>query len=915
MNLLNRCELWMDRNEIWKVIQTIEEMPQDQRTPALVSMLGWAYCRLAEGDHRLYDKALRLLLSVKEPLKDDYRWNFRMAMVYTALDFDNQAGMHARKALRIRRGDNAARLVLENAERRMVCPLYQRTFRKRVKEAWNDFTANECALRDAIDRAETKEGTAEGLALGRRIFYPVIRGVSFALGKREDTYVLTLSPDGSIITLYKILYFLKAMPQELRDRWIVRAGRGADPRILSGATAGDVTVTWKAADDGYTFRLCSPELTEKNPEEEKKAAQILLRGALGELNLLALSARGEVVPEREEQGVPLASLGAALAAEGVKMVSDGEEALRRRARAYGGYPIRDTHSDWRLDVKQGYSECMEPVEGYLASEDRPVDLFHQDGVAAAFFICRREDTPDTYQSAKEIAAALKAYIEERGLTDTVTFTGWADGLYSFYIDVLSWAPADFLKGAEDFFRKKGFRQCGYHTFRRHIPTMYLLKENPSPKPPKRAPRPILTEDFVTHLEGYMGETEGYFEAMLHDLEAYLTEGAATGRFTQEEAREDLDTALWYAYACLNMGTYETYWKAAQWMPASEPRAAGCGKWYYRYAVALMNCGRLEEARTYAEKGVQEEPDYPWIWLVAGKLRSHFGDREGALEAVGRGLFLEPDNYEFQTLRKEILRGATLEEMEYHWIDPESDRNLLEGLDDDTDEKRRALACITTDEGALQTIFELFQTPGMDTSGPYCILHYPVCGHMVDVVFLMNTAGLSKLNLEWIRKWKKDLDSGVWLTRENGEDEGLLEAVFVGLDYTVMLRYIPSRGDVYFDVPPAPARRRTAEASLEETAVLFRDQACSTEAFAAALEQEGLSAENVGDDTVIAVDGDLTAVLCFYNQTKERPGLPAHKAYVTAAVIGEETNREARQALLDKVLRTCTVQPGAIAVLI
>lgn len=145
---------------------------------------------------------------------------------------------------------------------------------------------------------------------------------------------------------------------------------------------------------------------------------------------------------------------------------------------------------------------------------------------------------------------------------------------------------------------------------------------------------------------------------------------AGGEFTEEQARADLDLALWYAYACNNIGDYDYYYKAAQWMPASEPaaEAAKSGIWYYRYACALMYCGRLEEARHYAETGVALDPAYPWGWLEVGKLRAHFGDQAGALEAVARGLELVPGDYEFTTLRREILEGRTLEEMEFHWID-------------------------------------------------------------------------------------------------------------------------------------------------------------------------------------------------------------------------------------------------------
>ena len=61
------------------------------------------------------------------------------------------------------------------------------------------------------------------------------------------------------------------------------------------------------------------------------------------------------------------------------------------------------------------------------------------------------------------------------------------------------------------------------------------------------------------------------------------------------------------------------------MKDSEKNATGCATWYYRYSVALMHCGRLEEAWICGARR-SEEPDYPWIWLHLGKLRAHFGDK-------------------------------------------------------------------------------------------------------------------------------------------------------------------------------------------------------------------------------------------------------------------------------------------------
>ena len=141
--------------------------------------------------------------------------------------------------------------------------------------------------------------------------------------------------------------------------------------------------------------------------------------------------------------------------------------------------------------------------------------------------------------------------------------------------------------------------------------------------------------------------------MLQWLEDFIERGVQEGKFTQRQAGQDLQIALWYSFACNNLDVYQYYYKAVQWMKDSEKNAKGCAMWYYRYSVALMYCGQLEEALDYAEKGIQEEPDYPWIWLQVGKLRSYFGDRAGALEAVAHGLALEPGDYEFLTLKKEI----------------------------------------------------------------------------------------------------------------------------------------------------------------------------------------------------------------------------------------------------------------------
>ena len=313
---------------------------------------------------------------------------------------------------------------------------------------------------------------------------------------------------------------------------------------------------------------------------------------------------------------------------------------------------------------------------------------------------------------------------------------------------------------------------------------------------------LLSAEDIETLASFDDGVSGYFGKMLRWLEDFIKSGVEEGRFTEKQARQDLQIALWYAFACNNLDDYVHYSRAAEWMKDSEKHAAGCATWYYRYSVALMYCGKLEEALEYAEKGAREEPDYPWIWLEVGKLRAHFGDKAGALDAVRQGLQLEPGDYEFLTLQKEIEAGASLEQMEYHWIDPDSDQALQQGLGQDVDEKQRALACIRVDEAGLAAFYELFHPEryGYQKNAPCCEFQYPVKEHFVELSFRMNEAGLSKMGTDWLRQLKDQLDSGEWLTHiPEGEPEGTLVAVFVEQNHRISLVYQQPGDDQYFQI--------------------------------------------------------------------------------------------------------------------
>lgn len=286
------------------------------------------------------------------------------------------------------------------------------------------------------------------------------------------------------------------------------------------------------------------------------------------------------------------------------------------------------------------------------------------------------------------------------------------------------------------------------------------------------------------------------------IENFVEQGVQDGKFSYNEARKDLQIALLYAFACLNADEYICYYKAAEWMKDSEENATGCGVWYYRYSVALMYCGHLKEALEYAEKGTKEEPDYPWIWLQAAKLRSHFGKKEAALVAVEQGLKIEPRDFEFLTLKDEINQCMEIEQMEYHYIYPEADQMLQKGLDVNADDKRRSISCIRINEKGLEEFWSIFgpKPEQYEWATPYIHFPYKVSDNTIELVFRMNEAGASKLDAYWMKKLKARIQSGDWLEREYIDGRAaILDSIFVGLDYCVMLIYKVKEEDLYFDI--------------------------------------------------------------------------------------------------------------------
>ena len=681
MDLLQQCRQWFDQNEIQKVIDALEAIPAGGRTPELDSELAKAYIAVADaGEREPYEKALELLAPHEEHFAGDHCWNYRIACAYYYLDEEGPALRYFEKALEARPGDKDTQEYIDDCRHRLALPRFTKNFRERTREAWAAFARIEGTLRQIMDTDKTHARGEELIETCSRALEIALSNTAFELGFNGEKYELILSPEGLRSRLFPLVYFQQQAPESVLAHWNIRVGRQPAPGFL--LRAGEIEVRaedvrmWaeKTEDQRVNLVLYCEKLTPLLNEDADRvwwALSMLVDQTIGEVSDIALVAGIDVCARpKEEPAMCLSQLPELLQGMGLPLWREGGDYLENSYAAYEREPVEDPDADWRLDVYAGSCRLPVLINDYMAARSDTVDAYHKDGIAAGFlcYPLERFTGEERSKAILDFRDALRDAVLGEAGAQAVTFLGGATGLYYGYLDLIAWDLPAVLTAAQAFFEKSSLPCAHFHAFRRDVGGVPLLEEEePAPAGHEETGSLLSAEDIET-LGSFDEGVSGYFWRMLQWLEDFIKNGVEEGRFTEKQARQDLQIALWYAFACNNLDDYIHYYQAAEWMKDSEKNAAGCATWYYRYSVALMYCGRLEEAREYAEQGAREEPDYPWIWLQVGKLRAHFGDTAGALDAVTQGLALEPGDYEFLTLEKEVKAGATLEQMEYHWID-------------------------------------------------------------------------------------------------------------------------------------------------------------------------------------------------------------------------------------------------------
>ncbi|MBO1696743.1 DUF2185 domain-containing protein [[Clostridium] symbiosum] len=493
MDILKQCQKWHEESKQHKIIDALEAIPAEERTPEMDSELARAYNNLAD-PHKptckeMLKKALALLKPHEEYFEDDYYWNFRMGYSYFYLDQEGRALRYFEKALEVRPGDDDTKEFIDRYKQGISLPQFWECFRDRTENWWETFAEMEAELRQMMDDDKDHTRGAELVAQMEETLNLAFDEISFELGVGGEKHELILTPEGDKVKLFELVYFQKHAPKEVLEHWNILVGRQPVQNIGLRTNdgweiSGDDVQIWleEQGENSFAISAYCEKLLPKLQEEEGRAWWMLTTltdQVLGEISHMRYIDSFDVLEEpKAEPSFLLSQLPDKLREQGLELSTDPEAYLE----SYLGYkmePKQDPDADWRLDVMAGSTCCVPLINGYLNADNDFMDDLHADGAVAGFF-CYPLDTLREEKGSQKIfdfRDKLEEVLTGGDGSEVLTLTGGATGLYCGYVDFIAWDIQEALNMAKEFFEGTDIPWAIFHTFRREAGSVPLKQQD------------------------------------------------------------------------------------------------------------------------------------------------------------------------------------------------------------------------------------------------------------------------------------------------------------------------------------------------------------------------------------------------------------------------------------------------------
>ena len=542
MDILKQCQKWHENDEHHKIIDTLDAIPSEERTPEIDMELARAYNNLADPNEpegrKLLHRALELMKSHEEELGETYSWNFRMGYAYYYLDQEGRALRYFEKALELHPGDDPKLNTRQDIEelidwcgKGISLPQFSECFRARTENWWETFAEMEAELRQMMDNDKDHTRGAELVAQMEETLNLIFDEISFEMGFNGEKYELILTPEGDKVKLFELVYFQKHAPKEVLEHWKILVGRqplqNIGLRTEDGwEISGEDVQIWleEQGENSFAIFAYCEKLLPMLREAEGRAWWMLTTltdQVLGEISHMWYIDDFNVLEEpKAEPSFLLSQLPDMLKEKGATLSTDPNAYLE----SYLGYemkPNEDPEADWRLDVMAGSTNCVPLINGYLNVDNDFMDNLHADGAVAGFF-CYPLDTLREKEGTEKIFD-FRDKLEEVFTTgdgpEVLTLTGGATGLFCGYVDFIAWDIRAVLQKAKKFFEDSDIPWASFHTFRREAATVNLK----TPSEEEQAPE---LDETLTGMD-YIPYTPQNEEAFFQQLEQWNDEDEYT----------------------------------------------------------------------------------------------------------------------------------------------------------------------------------------------------------------------------------------------------------------------------------------------------------------------------------------------------------------------------------------------------
>ena len=537
MDILQQCQKWHENDEFQKIIDALEAIPAEERTPEMDSELARAYNNWGgiRSNREALKKAIALLKPHEEYFKGDHFWNFRMGYSYYQLEQEGRALRYFEKALEARPDDEDTKELIDWCKKRIALPHFSECFRERTENWWETFAEMEAELRQMMDEDKEHTRGQELVDQMEGTLNLVFDEISFEMGVGSEKHELILTPEGDKVKLFELVYFQEHAPKEVLEHWNILVGRQPVQNIALRTNdgwdiSGDDVQIWLEENGENSFAISAycEKLLPMLREEEGRVWWMLTTltdQVLGEIpHMRYIDGFDVLEAPKAEPSISMSQLPDKLKEKGLDLSTDPKGYLE----SYLGYklePNEDPDADCRLDTIVGSTCCPALINDYLNADNDFIDDLHADGAVAGFFFYPLDTLREEEGTEKifDFRDKLEEFLTAGDGPEILTLTGGATGLYYGYVDFIAWDIHMALKIAKEFFEGTDIPWASFHTFRREAGTV-ALKQSSDEEPDDEQANEL--DETLTGMD-YIPYTPQNAEAFFQQLDQWNDEDEYT----------------------------------------------------------------------------------------------------------------------------------------------------------------------------------------------------------------------------------------------------------------------------------------------------------------------------------------------------------------------------------------------------